>query len=59
MDGCMDVWTDSERENSGRRRQGDVERERERERERGREKKTPSVHPFAMSSMNCNNSPVV
>ena len=27
----MDVWTDSERKNSGRRRQGDVERERERE----------------------------
>jgi len=36
-----------------------MERERERERERGREKKTPSVHPFALSSMNCNNSPVV
>jgi len=45
MDGCMDVWTDSERENSGRRRQGDVEREREGEREREREKNTfsPSV----------------
>jgi hypothetical protein len=39
MDGCMDVWTDSERENSGRRRQGDVEREREGETEREGERK--------------------